>query len=202
MTAAVFLDRDGVINEDWFNPATGEWESPLHPDDLVLRPGVLDAIARLRDLGFRLFLVSNQPSYAKGKCRLEDLQAVQARLKTLLDGRGVGFDAFYYSYSHPESVVPELGEDAIFDRKPEPWFLFQARDRFGIDLAASWMIGDRDSDVTCGRRAGTRTIQVANPRGTKAGKADPDARAAGLPEAVALIETALAVTAGERKSER
>ena len=67
---AVFLDRDGVINQNVFNPATGEYEAPLIVQDFALVPGVQKALLRLQTAGFLLFLVSNQPNYAKGKSTL------------------------------------------------------------------------------------------------------------------------------------
>ena len=103
---AVFLDRDGVINRNILNPVSGEYESPHRPEDFELAPGALNAIARLRTAGYRLFLVSNQPSFAKGKTSLEAIQAIHARLQTALDGAGIAFDAFYYCYHHPDGIVP------------------------------------------------------------------------------------------------
>jgi D-glycero-D-manno-heptose 1,7-bisphosphate phosphatase len=159
---AVFLDRDGCLNEDWFNPATGAWESPMAPPDLVLRPGAVEALGSLQSRGYALFLVSNQPSFAKGKCSLEDLRAVHARFAALMEEGGVRFRDFYYSYGHPIGVTTGYSGPAA-DRKPSPYFLLLAAERHAVDLRASWMVGDRDTDIECGRRAGTRTIKVANP---------------------------------------
>ncbi len=193
---AVFLDRDGVINDDWYNPATGAWESPVRPEDFILRAGVIKALTRLQAAGYLLILVSNQPNVALGKCDFAALEAVHGRFEALLDRAGIRFAAFNYAYGHPDAVVPEWGAPALFNRKPEPWFLLQDRDRFGLDLAGCWMVGDRDTDIQCGRRAGTRTIQVVNPHaGAKAGKANPDHHVPGLPEAAAVI---LGVDAGPR----
>ena len=184
---AVFLDRDGVINEDVFYPETGEWEAPLRPEDLVLRPGVLPALQRLAASGFVLVLVSNQAAHAKGKVPLEALMAVDARLRAILAAAGIAFAEFCYSYSHPDGVVPGFS-GASLERKPSPYFLLVAAARHGLDLAKSWMIGDRDTDIGCGQAAGTRTILVDNPRaGAKAGEAAPDFRCADLPAAVARI---------------
>jgi D-glycero-D-manno-heptose 1,7-bisphosphate phosphatase len=184
---AVFLDRDGVINEDVFYPETGEWEAPLDPDHLLLRPRVLPALARLAEAGFALVLVSNQAAHAKGKVALERLVAVDRRLRFLLAEAGVGFTEFYYSYSHPQGVVPGFS-GASLERKPSPYFLLVAAARHDLDLARSWMVGDRGTDVECGAAAGVRTIQVDNPHaGDKAGGAVPDCRVADLPAAVDII---------------
>ena len=161
MTApAVFLDRDGVLNRNVFNPATRAWEAPHHPDDFVLTPGALPALARLAAGGFRLFVVSNQPDYALGKASLEAIAAIHHRLAAQLTAAHVEVDAFYYCYHHPRGIVPGYSGDCAC-RKPSPYFLFQAHDSYGIELAASWMVGDRASDIACGRAAGVRTIRIA-----------------------------------------
>jgi len=161
MTArAVFLDRDGVINANVYNPETGKYESPHRPEDFRLTDGALPAVARLRDAGFQLFLVSNQPSYAKGKTPLAQIEATHARLIEALDQAGVSFSAFYYCYHHPQGVVAGYSGPCPC-RKPSPFFLLKARDEFALGLAESWMIGDRASDIECGRAAGVRTIRVA-----------------------------------------
>lgn len=185
--AAVFLDRDGVINDNWLNPLTGEWESPIHPGDFHLLPGVIDALGRLQKLGYRLFVVSNQPSAAKGKCTIEDLASVHARMVELMADADVHFDAFYYSYTHPDGVVPGLSGPGL-ERKPNPYFINLALRTFNLDQSACWMIGDRDTDVLCGKRAGLRTIQVASREGrANAGHANPDFFAVDLAGAVEII---------------
>jgi D-glycero-D-manno-heptose 1,7-bisphosphate phosphatase len=184
---AVFLDRDGCLNDDWFNPATGAWESPISPADLILRPGVIGALRALDVAGWALFVVSNQPSFAKGKCTLEDLRAVHARFAALVSEAGLSFRDVYYSYHHPRAVIPAYAGPSP-DRKPNPHFLRLAADRHGVDLAASWMVGDRDTDVEFGRRGGVRTIQVANPRaGAYAGRSRPDYHAENLAAAADII---------------
>jgi D-glycero-D-manno-heptose 1,7-bisphosphate phosphatase len=160
MTApAVFLDRDGVINANIYNPQTGDYESPHRPEDFHLVDGVLPALARLRDAGFQLFLVSNQPSYAKGKTSLAQIEATHARLADALSAAGIAFAAFYYCYHHPEGTVPGYSGPCQC-RKPAPFFLFKARDEFPLVLEKSWMVGDRATDIECGRAAGVRTIRV------------------------------------------
>src|SRR5919202_137199 len=106
MACAVFLDRDGVINNEVYYPHTGEWEAPLTPGDFELNPGALEAMRRLAELGYLLILVSNQPAYAKGKTSLEALFAVHDRLAESVRSAGIGFAECYYSYSHPEGVAP------------------------------------------------------------------------------------------------
>jgi len=157
MRRAVFLDRDGVLNRNVWNPATDQHESPLTPEQFELLPDVLPALKLLCDTGYLLFIVSNQPNYAKGKASMDTLNAIHCRLEAALAEVQISFSAFYYCFHHPEFT----GE--CICRKPSPYFLFEARDSFGIDLTASWMVGDRATDIQCGRAAGTRTIQISDP---------------------------------------
>jgi D-glycero-D-manno-heptose 1,7-bisphosphate phosphatase len=152
---AVFVDRDGVINAN-VPRADGKLGSPLDPDDFHLLPGALAALAALERDGYRLFLVSNQPGYAKGETTLAALQAIHRRLADALAAAGVGFTQFYYCHHQ--------AADACACRKPSPHFLRQASAAHAIDLPRSWLIGDRDSDVLCGRAAGARTIRVGDDR--------------------------------------
>jgi D-glycero-D-manno-heptose 1,7-bisphosphate phosphatase len=156
---AVFLDRDGVINRNVFNPASGEYEAPLTAADFTLAPGALEALRRLQRAGFLLFVVSNQPNYAKRKASLEELAAIDATMRRELAAAGVAFAGVYYCLHHPEGVVPEYSGPCAC-RKPSPYFLLRAMRDFGVEAAHSWMIGDRDTDVLCGRAAGVRTIFI------------------------------------------
>ena len=158
---AVFLDRDGVINRNVLNPVTQAWESPLLPDQLEIIPGASSAMRALRDAGFLLFVVSNQPNAAKAKTSLATLHAIHDRLLEFLRRDAVDVDAFYYCFHHPHGVVAEFSGPCEC-RKPSPYFLFQARDQFALDLGRSWMVGDRPSDVACGLAAGVRTIRIVS----------------------------------------
>jgi D-glycero-D-manno-heptose 1,7-bisphosphate phosphatase len=185
---AVFLDRDGVLNRNVLNPATGAYESPHRVADFELLPGVLAALSRLQASGYRLILVSNQPSFAKGKTSLAALEAIHGRLADMLDTAGVSFSSFFYCYHHPNGVVPEYSGRCEC-RKPSPYFLLCAAERFGLDLERSWLIGDRETDVLCGRAAKVRTIRVA-PDHPVAGPIDPtaaDITARDLPDAAVLL---------------
>jgi D-glycero-D-manno-heptose 1,7-bisphosphate phosphatase len=156
---AVFLDRDGVLNENVLYADTGSYESPRTASDFRLFEETVPSLRALQDEGFALFLVSNQPNVAKKKSTLAELEAVQARLRTELDSSHVRFVEFYYCYHHPESSVPVYG--GVCDcRKPSPYFLHKAAVDHSIDLAKSWMIGDRLTDIQCGNTAGVRTVLV------------------------------------------
>lgn len=183
---AIFLDRDGVINHNIFNPATGFYESPLTERDFELMPGVLSALRDLQSAGYLLFLVSNQPNYAKGKASLETLNAIHDKLEWTLSENSICFAAFYYCLHHPAAIVPELRVSCIC-RKPSPYFLFQSRQNFSVDLPQSWMIGDRATDIACGHAAGTKTILIR--QNTEAYDEDPlpDIIASDLAAAARLI---------------
>jgi D-glycero-D-manno-heptose 1,7-bisphosphate phosphatase len=159
--AAVFLDRDGVINRNVMNPLTLAWEAPLTVESFVLTHHALRALGALRKAGFLLFLVSNQPNYAKAKASLETIESIHHRLLDLLDQQRIEFAAFYYCLHHPQGVVPSHAGPCRC-RKPSPFFLLQARDQFGLDMERSWMVGDRGSDIACGRAAGVHTVMVRN----------------------------------------
>jgi D-glycero-D-manno-heptose 1,7-bisphosphate phosphatase len=156
---AVFLDRDGVINQNVWNAVSGEYEAPLTAAEFVLLPGALEALRRLQRAGFLLFVMSNQPNYAKGKSSLEELAAIDAKMRREVAAAGVVFAGVDYCLHHPEGIVAEYSGTCVC-RKPSPYFLMRAMREFGLDAAQSWMIGDRETDVICGRAAGVRTIFI------------------------------------------
>lgn len=185
---AIFLDRDGVINRNVYNPATGAYEAPHAVADFGLHAGALGALLRLQSAGFDLFIVSNQPDYALGKASLATIHAIQAALVTAAAAVGVTFTACYYCYHHPRGV--REGFSGPCDcRKPSPYFLKVAQADYDLDMAASWMIGDRVSDIDCGRAAGVRTVLVApdHPAESNEVQSLADDHARDLADAVRLI---------------
>jgi D-glycero-D-manno-heptose 1,7-bisphosphate phosphatase len=158
---AVFLDRDGVLVEEIFYPETGEVEAPLRPDDVRLLPDAAAAARRLAQAGYALVLVSNQGGYAKGKTSLRTLWLTHERFVALLEREGVTLDAVFYSYSHPNGIVPFFSGPSL-ERKPGPYHLIIAAAQLDIDLARSWLVGDRETDVACAQAAGVRPILVEN----------------------------------------
>jgi D-glycero-D-manno-heptose 1,7-bisphosphate phosphatase len=186
--SAIFLDRDGVLNRNVIDPATGEYGAPLRAEDFEIVPGALHAMKLLREAGFALFLVSNQPNYAKGKNSLEELAAIHAKLLAELHAAGIEFTDFYYCYHHPQGVVATHSGPCDC-RKPSPYFLLQARDTYGIALESSWMVGDRAADIQCGRAAGVRTVRVQedHPSTRAANEIEADFEAKDLDQAAQLI---------------
>jgi D-glycero-D-manno-heptose 1,7-bisphosphate phosphatase len=183
---AVFLDRDGLINELVEDSVSGLPESPSRPQDVRLAPDAVEALRRLRGLRVPLIVISNQPNAAKGKNTLEELQAVHEAVVRLLDEGGVAIDDYRYCYHHPDGTDPELGR-ACPCRKPEPGLILDAA--ADLDLARSWMVGDSDVDVEAGRRAGCRTILVEVPGSAhrRKGNVKPDYRVRTFREAADII---------------
>lgn len=185
---AVFIDRDGVLNELVPDPESGLPESPLRPADVRLLPDVGPALAHLAATGYLLVGVSNQPAAAKGKVSQAELMAVQARVVELLAGEGARFDDFKLCLHHPEGTVEGLAGSCDC-RKPAPGLLLEAAAEHSIDLVRSWMIGDTDTDVGAGRNAGTKTVLVEYPGSShkRSGGAEPTATAVDLPGAIGTV---------------
>jgi D-glycero-D-manno-heptose 1,7-bisphosphate phosphatase len=135
---AVFLDRDGTIIE--------ERDYLSRPEEVVVFPGASAALKQLQGAGFLLFIVSNQSGVGRGYFTLAEVEAVNRHLAMELAKAGVRFQKIY--------VAPEAPDQPSRGRKPSPQFLFDARDEFGVDLARSYMIGDKLSDLECGWNAG------------------------------------------------
>lgn len=187
MNKAVFFDRDGVINQLALNKKTGEYESPHSPDELKIMPGALDALKRALDAGYLLFVVSNQPSYAKGKASLENIKAVHERLHEILTDHGIKFAQYYYCYHHPDGTVPEYSGPCDC-RKPGQKNMDHAKASYDLDITRSWFVGDQDMDVECGKKAGTRTVLIKNQLSSaKRGNSEPDYSVNNISEAVDII---------------
>ncbi|HXW59825.1 MAG TPA: HAD-IIIA family hydrolase [Solirubrobacteraceae bacterium] len=186
--AAAFLDRDGVLNEAVPDPASGLLESPLEVKDVHLLPGAAKAAGRLRQAGYALICVSNQPAAAKGKATVAELQAVHERVLDLLAQEGVSLEASYLCMHHPEGTVPELSRRCDC-RKPSPGLLHDAVDGLALNPSRSWMFGDTDSDVQAGRAAGCRTVLIEYPDTAhkRSGRSGPDLRARDLFDGVAQL---------------
>ncbi len=185
---AVFVDRDGVINELIADPETGLPESPLSVADVFLIDGAAGALRSLSAAGFLLVGVSNQPAAAKGKVPLALLDQIQQRVLDLLEADGVRFDDFRVCVHHPDAVLWSL-RGPCDCRKPAPGMMLDAARGLNIDLAVSWMIGDTDTDVLAGRTAGCRTVLVlyAGSEHKRVGGVEPDITASSLKDASTLL---------------
>jgi D-glycero-D-manno-heptose 1,7-bisphosphate phosphatase len=141
---AVFLDRDGVLNRAVVRG--GRPYPPATVEEFEILQGVAEAARRLRDAGFLLIGATNQPDVARGTQRREVVEAMNARLLEAMPIAEI-------------RVCYEDGDDCP-RRKPNPGLLLEAAEEHGIDLAASYMVGDRWRDVEAGRRAGCRTVFI------------------------------------------
>jgi len=156
---AVFLDRDGVINELVYYQEQGIIDSPFTVAQFKLLPSVGEAINRLHETGYKVVLVSNQPGIAKEHMSEETFDRIRQKMKAELAKKGSFLDGEYYCFHHPEAIVERLKADCEC-RKPKPGSLLQAAKEMGIELFQSWMIGDGLSDIQAGKSAGTRTIII------------------------------------------
>lgn len=145
---AVFLDRDGTVIHDV--------AYPRDPEQVRLVPGAAAALVRLKNLGFALVLVSNQSGIGRGLVTPQEAERVHERVVAVLEANGVRLDDACY--------CPHAPEVHCACRKPAPGLILEAADRLGIDLAQSFMVGDKPSDIEAGRRAGSRTVQLTADR--------------------------------------
>ena len=146
---AVFLDRDGVINELVYHQEQGVIDSPFTVEQFRLLPGVGEAIKKLCETGYKVILVSNQPGIAKGILSEETFEEIRKKMQEELAKEGAYLDGEYYCLHHPEAKVEKLKANCEC-RKPKPGLLLQAAQDMDIDVSQSWMIGDNLADVKAG----------------------------------------------------
>jgi D-glycero-D-manno-heptose 1,7-bisphosphate phosphatase len=178
---AVFLDRDGTLNIQAVRDGKPYPAESL--DDFRLFPGVTAGCKTLKAAGYALVVVTNQPDVGRGTLAQSIVESIHSRLLELVPE----IDRIEVCYD------PGRGE-ASTRRKPEPGMVLESAEALGLDLARSWMVGDRWRDVECGRRAGVRTVLI------DFGYAEEEPMAAdytvkSFPEAVATILTQRAQTA-------
>ena len=137
---AVFLDRDGVLIE--------EREYLHRVEEIVFTPGTIAGLKRLAAAGFQLIIVTNQSGVGRGYYTMADVEKVHAHILAEFQRHGVSIQKIY--------VAPEAPDQPSRARKPSPQFWFDARNEFGIDLANSFIVGDKLIDLECGWNAGVR----------------------------------------------
>jgi len=153
---AVFLDRDGVLIADR--------GLLVHPDDIQILPGVPRAMLRLHQAGFALVVISNQAVVARGLISEADLLNLEHILDRELQALGAPpLDGFYYCPHHPSATLPAYRLDCAC-RKPRPGLLLRASQELDLDLSASFMVGDRPTDLQAGSKAGCRGIWIQSGR--------------------------------------
>jgi len=161
MRKAVFLDRDGTINEIIYYQDLGIIDSPFTVEQFKLLPGVGEAIRILNQSGFKVILVSNQPGIAKGHFSIDTFEKIREKMRTELTKQDAFLDAEYYCLHHPEAKIEEYKKNCEC-RKPKPGLLLKAAKELNIDLSNSWMVGDGLTDIEAGKRAGCKTILIGN----------------------------------------
>ena len=160
MNRAVFLDRDGTLIVE---------KNYLHrPEEVEIFPGAGPALKRLVNAGFKLIIVTNQSGIGRGYYTLADAERVNNRVCADLARDGVRFEKAY--------IAPEAPDQPSRGRKPSPQFLFDARDEFDLNLAESFMVGDKLIDLECGWNAGVKkSILVRTGYGAEEEKLSPTA---------------------------
>ena len=175
---AVFIDRDGTLNEE---------VGYLHrAEDVVLVPGAAEALARLNALGIPVVVVTNQSGVGKGRYGWDDFHNVMDRITEMLSTVDAHMDAIYAA-AHHERGKGEYNHPDHPDRKPNPGMLMRAAEEHNIDLSRSWMIGDKEIDLGAGRNAGCKVALVLTGYGPQVDPALADIVAVNLGEAVDLI---------------
>lgn len=145
MNKAVILDRDGVINEDG---------SYLYkPEDICFRAGIFDFCRKAKEKGYLLIVATNQSGIARGYYTEDNLLSLNCWMIEQFQKNGVVLDKIYYCPFHPEKGCGKYKADS-YDRKPNPGMFLKAQADFGLEMVASLTIGDKDSDMEAGRRAG------------------------------------------------
>ena len=181
---AIFLDRDGTINE-----YVGFLKNK---DDLKLIPGVAEAIKKINDSGYLAIVITNQPVIARGEVTFKELDDIHKRLETLLGENGAYLDDIYYCPHHPdkgfEGEVPEL-KIVCECRKPNTGMLLKAAEEHNIDLSSSIVVGDSTLDIKLAENANMKSILVQTGQAGKDGKYEstPTLVANGLADAVDMI---------------
>jgi D-glycero-D-manno-heptose 1,7-bisphosphate phosphatase len=169
---AVFLDRDGVLNRTLMHP-DGKSHPPANPDEMEVLPGVAEACRALRNAGYLLIVVSNQPDVARGSQKREMVETLNDQLL-----RQVPLDEIRVCY-HDDA-------DNCSCRKPKPGMLQEAATNRRIDFGKSFMVGDRWTDIEAGRRVGCKTVLIGTAP-LAAGRLEPDFQAGSLAEAASWI---------------
>ena len=171
---AVFLDRDGTLIEDRHYLSD--------PSQVVLTEGCVAGLRKLSFEGFVLVIVTNQSGIARGLMTQGQVDAVNRQLIRLLSLHSVAIDGIY--------LCPHGEDDGCRCRKPIPGMVEQATEQLTIDLARSWVVGDKCSDVILGRNVGARTVLISScPTGTEAilDSCDATAVARNLSDAAAYV---------------
>jgi D-glycero-D-manno-heptose 1,7-bisphosphate phosphatase len=153
---AIFLDRDGTINT--------YSDFVTRPEELSLIDGAARAVKNVNNSGFLAIVITNQPVIARGRCTLEELDLIHQKMEAELGKEGAYIDDLFFCPHHPDKGFP--GERPEYKipcecRKPKPGMLIEAAEKYNIDFAASWMVGDEKKDVLAGKAVGCKTAYIS-----------------------------------------
>ncbi|MDA4115860.1 MAG: HAD-IIIA family hydrolase [Thaumarchaeota archaeon] len=158
---AVFLDRDGVLNDLEYNPDEGRIGSPLSAKQLRIHPYAGESVRKIKELGFKAILVSNQPGVAKRQLSYPEFEKMNGMVRAELARQGGGLDAEFYCLHHPDALVRKYKADCDC-RKPKPGLLLRAAKENEVDMSESFFVGDALDDVKAGKAAGCKTILLGH----------------------------------------
>ncbi|MBN1951671.1 MAG: HAD-IIIA family hydrolase [Bacteroidales bacterium] len=179
---AIFLDRDGVLNED-------KGLITRH-EDLILYPFAAEAVKKINQSEFKAIVVTNQPVIARNLCTFEELRTIHNKLDTELGKSRAKLDGLYFCPHHPDRGYPEERKEYKVEclcRKPQPGMLLDAAFDFNIRLDQSFMIGDHERDIQAGINAGCITVGVRTGSGLKNTAFIPDFMFSNVGEAVNFL---------------
>lgn len=179
---AIFLDRDGVLNE--------EINFIDKPETMQLYPFVPEAVRKINHSDYKVIVITNQSVIARNLCTLEELKAIHNKMETDLGRQRAKLDAIYFCPHHPDKGYPEERKEYKIDclcRKPKPGMILDAAFDFNLDLNNSFVIGDSERDIQAGINAGCTTIGVMTGFGLKKTTVLPDFFFSDLKEAVDFL---------------
>ncbi|MCR5421656.1 MAG: HAD-IIIA family hydrolase [Lachnospiraceae bacterium] len=162
---AVFLDRDGVLNEIVYNEDAEQMDSPQKISEFKPFPRVADAVKKIKDKGYYVFIATNQPGAAKGKSKLKTLYDINTLFAEELAEEEAYIDGIYMCPHYPkmcENTKEEFLIKTCDCRKPKPGLLLKPKDIYNIDYKNSYMVGDSFTDVLAGYAAGVKTIYIGD----------------------------------------
>ena len=147
MLKAIFLDRDGVINSD-----VGHYYI-YKVEDFIINKGIINSLKQFQEAGYKLFIISNQGGVAKGIYSCDDVDKVHAHLEAKLKENQIFLQEIYYCPHHDSVASCEC-------RKPSPYMINQAIEKYDIDINKSYMIGDSKRDIEAAEAAGVKGIKI------------------------------------------
>lgn len=192
MNKAVFIDRDGVINEMIYSQEHGFVDSPFKASQLELLKGVPKATSILNSLGFKVIIISNQPGIAKGKFSKKEFELIRKKMHRELQKHDAFVDDEFYCFHHPDSKIKKL-KMICSCRKPKTGLMKDAVAKHNIDIKKSYFVGDGIVDMLAAKKMRCKSIFVGTLNSTilkqfKQNKVNPDYTVKDLLDAVSIIK--------------